>query len=221
MAVKTSGTLSLEGDIVGEFGGARPHSLSEYYRGGVNVPNATITNGNVPSSGAISLSNFYGSKTLETTSFSIPAFSTTSFNSGDGQISYRLLGSFTISEAKTFSFSVSVTIRGDERESNTLRSTNTTLVRDPTISIYRGGNVFNASTTAPTGTLVLSKTSNVQNNTDNFNTTTTITAGPSAVASPSVTFYVVASMFCQRLGGPDAPVAIWQNPAFNVVGITG
>lgn len=221
MTVKTSGTLALEGDIVGEFGGARPHSLSEYYRGGVNVPNATIKNGNVPSSGAISFSNFYGSKVLETTLFSIPAFRTTAFNSGDGQISHRLLGSFTIPEPKTFSFSVSVTIRGDEREPNTFRSTNTLLVRNPTISIYRGGNVFNASTTPPTGTLVLSQTSNVQNQTDNFNTTTTITAGPSGPVVPSATFYVVASMFCQRVGGPDAPEAHWINPAFNVVGVTG
>lgn len=221
MAVKASGILSLETDIVDEFGGARPHSLSEYYRGGTNVPNATITNGNVPLSGAISFSNFYGTKELETTLFSIPAFSTISFNAGDGQISYRLLGSFTIPEPKSFSFSVSVTIRGDERESNTIRSTNTMLVRDPTISIYRGGTVFNASTTPPTGTLILSKTSGVQNNTDDFNTTTIITAGPSSAVIPSNTFYVVASMFCQRLGGPDAPLAIWENPAFNVLGVTG
>ena len=50
MAVKTSGTLSLEGDIVGEFGGARPHSLSEYY---------DVASG-IPTSGSISISNFYG-----------------------------------------------------------------------------------------------------------------------------------------------------------------
>jgi hypothetical protein len=221
MAVKASGTLSLEGDVVGEFGGARPHSLSEYYRGGGLVPDAAIANGNVPLSGAISFSDFYGSKRLETTLFSIPAFSTTSFNAGDGQISYRLLGSFTIPEPKTFSFSVNVTIRGDERESSTFASTNTMLVRNPTISIYRGGTVFNGSTTPPTGTLILSRTSFVQNETDNFNTTTTISGGPSTPTVPSATFFVVASMFCQRNGGPDAPAAIWINPAFNVVGVTG
>lgn len=45
--------------IVGEFGGTAPHSLSEYYRGGGLVPN-TPTNSAIPTSGDISLGNFYG-----------------------------------------------------------------------------------------------------------------------------------------------------------------
>lgn len=57
MAIKTSGTLSFEGDIVAEFGGNRPHAMSEYYRNGAYV---TSNNTNVPTSGAISFSNFYG-----------------------------------------------------------------------------------------------------------------------------------------------------------------
>ena len=56
-------------DIVGEFGGDTPHSLTEYYRGGSLVPNTT-TNENVPTSGAISLTNFFGSS-------SVTAWSTT------------------------------------------------------------------------------------------------------------------------------------------------
>lgn len=60
MALPTSGPLSLS-DIQGEFGGSNPISLSEYYAGGGLVPSGTSgTNGPVPSSGAISISNFYG-----------------------------------------------------------------------------------------------------------------------------------------------------------------
>lgn len=57
MAVKSSGSLSFNTDIVGEFGGSTPHSLSEYYRGGANVPSGVT---DVPTSGAINFSDFYG-----------------------------------------------------------------------------------------------------------------------------------------------------------------
>ena len=65
MAVKSSGSLSFNTDIVGEFGGSTPHSLSEYYSGGDNVPSGVT---DVPSSGAIDFSDFYGtSKTVTVT----------------------------------------------------------------------------------------------------------------------------------------------------------
>jgi hypothetical protein len=65
MAIKTSGTLALEGDVVGEFGGARPHSLSEYYRGADLVSNVS-QNSSIPTTvgSAISFSNFYGAVKL-------------------------------------------------------------------------------------------------------------------------------------------------------------
>ncbi len=69
MAVRSSAPVSLVTDIVGEFGGDTPHSLTEYYRGGSLVPNTT-TNENVPTSGAISLTNLLGSS-------SVTAWSTT------------------------------------------------------------------------------------------------------------------------------------------------
>lgn len=60
MTLPTSGTISLT-DIQNEFGGTSPTSLSEYYAGGAYVASGTSgTNGAVPSSGTISLSNFYG-----------------------------------------------------------------------------------------------------------------------------------------------------------------
>ena len=60
MALPTSGTLTLA-DIQTEFGGSNPIGLSEYYAGGSYVPAGTSgTNGAVPSSGTISISDFYG-----------------------------------------------------------------------------------------------------------------------------------------------------------------
>jgi hypothetical protein len=58
MPLQNSGSISLL-DIATEFGGTIPHSLSEYYKGGGLVPN-TPTNVNVPTSGTIALSQFYG-----------------------------------------------------------------------------------------------------------------------------------------------------------------
>lgn len=60
MPLPSSGPLSLD-DIQTEFGGTNPISLDEYYAGGANVPAGTTgTFGAVPSSGTISIQNFYG-----------------------------------------------------------------------------------------------------------------------------------------------------------------
>lgn len=69
MTLQSSGPISIA-NIVTEFGGVAPHSLNEYYRGGTYVPNISVNN-NVPTSGTISLSNFYGaSVTTPTTTVS-------------------------------------------------------------------------------------------------------------------------------------------------------
>ena len=58
MTVPTSNiTLS---SVQSEWGGSNPISLSEYYRGGIYVPNNFTNTGGVPSSGAISLSQLGG-----------------------------------------------------------------------------------------------------------------------------------------------------------------
>ena len=62
MTIKASGTLSFS-EIQAEFGGAHPISLSEYYRGGGRVPSGTSA---IPASGAIKLSNFYGTSNIVT-----------------------------------------------------------------------------------------------------------------------------------------------------------
>mgnify|MGYP003648469119 CR=1 FL=1 len=66
MTLPTTGPLSLS-QIQTEFGGANPISLSEYYAGGAYVPSGTSgTNGAVPSSGTISIWNFYGTSNVIT-----------------------------------------------------------------------------------------------------------------------------------------------------------
>ena len=56
MALQGSGTISLS-DIQTEFGGSNPIGMDEYYRNGAYV---TSNNTGVPTSGAISISQFYG-----------------------------------------------------------------------------------------------------------------------------------------------------------------
>jgi len=66
MALPSSGPLSLT-DIQTEFGGAGPLSLNMYYKGGAYVL-ATDYAPNVPASGQISISDFYGArKGIQTT----------------------------------------------------------------------------------------------------------------------------------------------------------
>ena len=65
MAVKSSGSLSMKTDIVGEFGGTAPHEVKEYYRGGDEVPDVTANN-SVPTSGQINMKDFYGARNQQT-----------------------------------------------------------------------------------------------------------------------------------------------------------
>lgn len=58
MTLQSSGAISIN-DLVGEYGGSAPHALNEYYKGGGLVGNHS-NNPNVPTSGTISLNNFYG-----------------------------------------------------------------------------------------------------------------------------------------------------------------
>ena len=65
MALPSSGPLTLA-DIQTEFGGSNPISLNEYYAGGGRVPAGTSgTYGAVPTSGTISIRNFYGTSNVQ------------------------------------------------------------------------------------------------------------------------------------------------------------
>ena len=80
MAIPSSGAISLS-TIQTEFGGANPISLNEYYAGGTYVPAGTSgTYGAVPSSGTISIRNFYGTSNvvISITDQSIDGFGTSS-----------------------------------------------------------------------------------------------------------------------------------------------
>lgn len=57
MPLPASGAISLN-NIQTEFGGSNPIALNEYYRGGGLVPDV-VDNNAVPTSGQISVSNFY------------------------------------------------------------------------------------------------------------------------------------------------------------------
>jgi hypothetical protein len=71
MALPLSGPISLS-DIQAEFGGTNPINLSEYYKGGAYVLNTDYAP-NVPRSGTISITDFYGARKgiLTTLTFSI------------------------------------------------------------------------------------------------------------------------------------------------------
>ena len=58
MTLQASGAISLA-NVQTEFGGSAPTSISEYYRGGGIVP-LVDGSANIPGSGTISLSDFYG-----------------------------------------------------------------------------------------------------------------------------------------------------------------
>ena len=62
MAMPSSGTITFA-QLQTEFGGSNPIGLNEYYRGGSYVPNISA-NASVPTSGAISLSNFYSATAM-------------------------------------------------------------------------------------------------------------------------------------------------------------
>jgi hypothetical protein len=68
MTLPNPGVSLSMSQIQTEFGGTNPASLSEYYAGGAYVPAGTTgTNGAIPSSSTISISDFYGAPLPEFT----------------------------------------------------------------------------------------------------------------------------------------------------------
>jgi hypothetical protein len=114
MAVTSSAPISIT-DLVTEFGGSAPHSLTEYYRGGSLVPNNSA-NQNVPTSGAISLTNFYGATDTQTTGNYTITIGTGTIGLGvsvHGFDAYGQTGSYGAISTNTIGFSgFNVTIGG-------------------------------------------------------------------------------------------------------------
>ena len=69
--IQSSGAISID-DIVAEFGGSAPDGMDEYYRGGTYVPDTSI-NSSIPTTGAISITDFYGS-TLTVPDFNLATY---------------------------------------------------------------------------------------------------------------------------------------------------
>jgi len=105
MTLPSSGTISIN-NLASEFGGSSPHALSEYYRNGGLVSSG---NTNVPTSGALALSDFYGATATTTRDIRVQmsytaahgysAFGVTSANSTATPQSYSgslLYNAFTI-----------------------------------------------------------------------------------------------------------------------------
>ena len=93
MTVKSSGSLAFS-EIQAEFGGSNPISLSEYYAGGLYVTAGTTgINGAVPSSGAISVSKFYGTqKTLAILSLTAGSYAYNFVGDPYNQYQYTAVG---------------------------------------------------------------------------------------------------------------------------------
>lgn len=69
MALQTSGQISIS-DIAAEFGASAPYKMSDFYRGGDYVPD-TSANSNVPTSGAIKASDFYGASNITSDDYTL------------------------------------------------------------------------------------------------------------------------------------------------------
>ena len=78
MALPNTGNPLSLSQIATEFGGSAPHSMSEYYAGGSNVPAGTSGNGgDIPSSGAINFNIFYTAQKVTRVAIGLTISSTT------------------------------------------------------------------------------------------------------------------------------------------------
>ena len=78
MAIHGTGSPLSLSEIAAEFGGSTPHSMSEYYAGGANVPAGTAGNGgDIPSSGAINFNIFYTAAKVTRATINLTISSTT------------------------------------------------------------------------------------------------------------------------------------------------
>lgn len=112
MPLQSSGAISLL-NIQGEFGGSSNNiAISNYYRGGSNVPNTTVNN-SIPTSGQIQFDDFYGGTALSADNqiaFSVQQYSVGSGKNvftvrgansslSDGSLTTNNLNSYTVIEA--------------------------------------------------------------------------------------------------------------------------
>ena len=227
MAIKTSGVIVFETHIVGEFLGARPHSLSEYYRGGVNVPNSPI-NSNVPTQGEIKFSDFYGASRFYAASYTISGRNTNQFaqtainqeaglQPGVGR-SYRkyfwrtFQGVYIPSGGIGTSLTtpnMNINIRGDEDEDK-FDSDENTGIRNPGVEI-----VYRSARNSAASTVASYRGSGASTSDDGGILTVGVTGGTyTANAAGYYTYRWVADVFSESIG--QAPVNIFQSNNFTL-----
>lgn len=158
MTLPNSGSLALS-QIQGEFGGSNPIGLNEYYRGGSLVPSHANTSG-IPSSGQISVNQFYGKSNAAPIDTTVSGNQGTSSASGKfGQVNkgiqaaadgtdFPAIGSWSDSSFTNSSGNASFTITGFASGASNLAA------NTPRFSI--AGNNVGPSFSALTGYNVLS-----------------------------------------------------------------
>ena len=88
MALPSTGELALT-DIQTEFGGSNPIGLSEYYAGGLYVPSGTTGDGGaIPTTGEITIGDFYGSQAGTTITVTEGSTSGLKYNGNAGALYY-------------------------------------------------------------------------------------------------------------------------------------
>jgi hypothetical protein len=225
MAIPSTGPISLF-QIQVEFGGSSPISLSEYYRGGANVPESTI-NQRIPTSSIIRFSDFRGSsKFFSSVTPPINGISTNTF--AQDSINQNGLpgvtGSYQKYFIKTFQgFEVgasgtqitvpnmTIGIRGDEREAKIFGpGDRDTGIRNPGVEIVFRQSRFGAESIV--GTFRGSGES-----TDDNSPILNVFVPGGTITVNSVGFYTVrwvADVFSENLG--VAPVNIFNSQSFQM-----
>lgn len=111
MALQTSGAISLS-DIQSEFGGSNPISISEYYGAASGVP----------TSGTISLSNFYGKSAVQYSLTSPQFYWLTGSQGNNIYWNGSYIGAPSSSSTTSFSAGGYTYTRGSLRDTQTFKS---------------------------------------------------------------------------------------------------
>jgi hypothetical protein len=136
MTLPASGTITLA-QIQTEFGGTNPIGLNEYYRGGIYVINGLAQNANIPTSGVISLSNFYGAQKgfLFTSTISS---NTTNYNLGTAMTAAGWNGTDPVVATVTINAGVSVSSTSISNAGFTVPS----LPATSTVNVTNNGTIY-------------------------------------------------------------------------------